>query len=109
MGKPDGMRELAGSMFALRHVTGELERKAADVIWHAPDARRTAVIDCVIEKIKHCMDEIEKCKAATRPALRVEEQAAAPAGQSGEAAGGEGPKCRPGFHEEFGICVPDPR
>jgi hypothetical protein len=99
MPKPDAMSELVGSLLALRHVAGELERKAGDVIWHAPDARRTAVIDCVIEKIAQCMTEIEKCRAATRPTLREEAEAPDP--------GGQGPRCRGGFHEEFGICVPD--
>ena len=107
MQKPDGMSELVGSLFALRHVTGELERKAAYVIWHAPDEWRTAVIDCVIEKITQCMAEIKKCSAATRPTLHVDDQPAEPGGQAEGTAGGQGPNCRRGFHEEFGICVPN--
>lgn len=107
MQKSDDMFELTAALFALHQVVGDVERKAARVVWQAPPHRRAAVIDCVMEKIKQLMDGLKACADAQDTVLRQPPAPPAQPSSSDESAVGVPPKCRAGFHEEYGICVPD--
>jgi hypothetical protein len=87
-------RVLLGSVLAVRHATGQLERVAAKAIWDTPASRRTKLAVCIMDAIKKCQATIVKCGDKETG--------------GGSPGGGSGPACPPGFHEEFDICVPDP-
>jgi hypothetical protein len=82
-------RDLLGALQAIRSVMGQLDRKAALAVWNVAPAKRDSLILCIMEAAKEFSDTIEECKKKQGPG------------------GGQGPNCGPGFHEEFGICVPN--
>ena len=88
---------LVGGMQAVRVVMARLEQQAARVIWEAKPQDRSRVVQCVMEAAKAFSAALKECKDAVPTTPQK------PQGQPG----GEGPDCDPGYHEEFGICVPD--
>jgi|WetSurMetagenome_2_1015567.scaffolds.fasta_scaffold149389_2 hypothetical protein len=80
-------RTLLGAQLALRHAVAQLEREAARAIWDAPADRRSDIIKIIMQAIAALLAELRGLHGG----------------------GGQGPDCPPGFHEEFEICVPNPR
>ena len=94
----ESLRTLIGAMQALRVVMAKLEQKAAAIIFNADPKRHHEVNRCVIDAARAFLGALEKCEGmVTKPAPTR--------GQGGVPA--SGPDCGPGFHEEFGNCVPD--
>ena len=89
---PGTTKELLGALQAVHFVLAQLERKSANMIWKASILDRPKVIDCIMTAAWTFADTIEKCPGKK---------------DGGDQGGGQGPNCRPGFHEEFGICVPN--
>ena len=96
---PASMETLVGSMQAVRVVMARLEQLTATAIWKANPANRGRVIACVMQAAKDYAATLERCEA---PPKRED-----PAQVEEPGSGGVGPDCRPGYHEEYGICVPD--
>jgi len=81
---------LQGAVHALHYAVARVEHKAAKIIWQASPNDRQAVVDCIMAALAQCMADISTC-AKKKP----------------KEGGGQTPGCPKGFHEEFGICVPD--
>jgi hypothetical protein len=72
-------------MQAVHFVAGQLERAAANAIFNADEGDRQSVVDCIMAAFQEAQTKIVKC--GTKP--------------------GQGPRCPPGSHSEFNVCVPD--
>ena len=84
---PEAMLHLIGSLRAVTLAMRKLEGKASPMIWKCHPKDRGKLTECVMEAMKAFSHALDACKVTPKP--------------------GVGPNCRPGFHEEFDICVPD--
>jgi hypothetical protein len=95
----ESLRTLIGAMQALRVVMAKLEQRAAAVIFNNPDPKRHHEVNrCVIDAARAFLEALKKCEAMVPKPPPQPSQGGIP---------GSGPDCGPGFHEEFGNCVPD--
>lgn len=93
----DPTRALLGAMQALRVVMAKLEQKAATVIWNGDPNYHHYNTKCVMEAAKAFSEALDKCRVDPPRPTR---------GDPGTEPG-SGPDCGPGYHEEFGNCVPN--
>lgn len=91
-GGGDELRYLLASTQALRFSLLQVERLAARIIWNTRASRRPDVVACIMQATKAYQTALIECKGGPKEPIQKPP---------------EGPNCRPGFHEEFGICVPD--
>ena len=84
--RAEEVHALIGAVQALRFALSRVERQAMTVMFNSSPSKRASVIECIMQATKAYSEALSKCKSGDRP---------------------EGPNCKPGFHEEFGICVPD--
>jgi hypothetical protein len=93
------LREIVTSAQALRFVMSKAELSAAKIIWKADPSKRKHVISAIMAASRDYVKAIENSAAAvTSPSHRE------PPNPTHDPMG---PDCGKGFHEEFGICVPD--
>ena len=86
----EALKQLTGGMQALRVVMSQMERHAANMIWNAKPNSRRLVNKCIMDAVGAFYAALERCEYPAPPA------------------GGSGPDCGAGYHEEFGNCVKDP-
>jgi len=93
------LRDILTAAQALRFVMSNAELSAAKIIWKADASKRKHVISAIMAASREFVRAIEESAAAeTSPSHRKPQK---PSHHP------VGPDCGKGFHEEFGICVPD--
>ncbi len=93
------LREILTAAQALRFVMSKAELSASKIIWKADPSKRKHVISAIMAASRDYANAIEKSASAeTSPSHRE---------PPNPSHGPMGPDCGKGFHEEFGICVPD--
>ncbi len=79
-------------------VVAKVELRAAEVVWKADAANRKHVISAIMAASRDYARAIEESAASTSSHHTH---------RAHDGHNGVGPDCKDGFHEEFGICVPD--
>ena len=87
-------RALLGAMQAVQFAASTVERKASTLIWESSGSQTEldAAVTFLMSSMKTFSDAVDQYMSAA---------------QTQGGTGGNPPKCGPGFHLEFGICVPD--